>query len=309
MGAVSNDKIYICLLPLEPMGPSPEEEFDKIKWEFKRANKKMKLYDVITSAPSEALNDEEKKKLSEYKKDLMDSNTNGWNPPLPSSDSKIWRYINFTQLLSILERSKMWFSSTSSFNDPYEGLMPKENIESRINDIIEMIDVDRQEAKILYKAMSLENAGKGFVNCWNINDHESAALWEQYLEASQGVAITSTVEDIREAFHTDRELTFGKVEYINYQSKRIPEGQLPPIYHKRKSFEHEDEFRVSFVDSDSDEKGEYINVDVERLINEIYFPPVSQSWFFDLIEDVSDTYGLDCEFQESEIHSRPGYSP
>jgi hypothetical protein len=235
------------------------------------------------------------------------NSSSDWQPPQPPSDAKIWRYISLTQLLSIMEREKLWFTCASAFDDPYEGVRPKKNIISKINEAKE-ISSDEKDTEEFYKYLFSKPMEIGYVNCWNISPHESAALWKQYLEASQGVAITSTVRDIKQAFSTSRSLKYGKVKYIDYQSEKIPDGHTPPLYHKRKSFSHEDEFRISFIEPNLDKKGTYINIDLDILINEIYFPPVSQNWFFDLIKKVSETYDVDCTFKESEIDSSPDYS-
>ena len=44
-------------------------------------------------------------------------------------------YLDFTQLTSILERERIWFSNIQQFEDPYEGTIPRKNIEEEIEKI------------------------------------------------------------------------------------------------------------------------------------------------------------------------------
>ena len=34
------------------------------------------------------------------------------------------------------------------------------------------------------------------VNCWHINEHESAAMWDLYLKSNEGIAIQSTYQKL-----------------------------------------------------------------------------------------------------------------
>jgi len=290
--------------------PRPnEEEMKKIALKAKATidakNTYLKNFDFYEDLDSEGKNE-----LKKYVEQVKTRSEEDWQPPQPSSDAKIWRYISFTQLLSILEREEIWFTNASKFEDPYEGMVPKPNIEHRVEKVQEIAGCDQDEAKSLLSLYDIEGVtSRTFVNCWNISRHESAALWEQYLESSQGVAVTSQVRDLREAILTDEDVKFGEIEYIDYNSDRIPEGPIPPLYHKRNSFEYENEFRVSLIPEkeNNPKDGKYVPVDTGKLINEIYLPPSSRGWFFNLIGEVIETYDVDCELKESEILSSPGY--
>lgn len=238
-----------------------------------------------------------------------------WRPPQPSSDADIWRYLNFTQLQSILERKKMWFSNINQFEDPYEGTIPQPNVEEEIQEIVDKADVSRDLAQTLHSifySSAEEYVQSGYVNCWNLSEYESAALWEQYLDSSQGVAIRTTVDDLKKAIedsNEDREFRFGKVEYKDYERETIPRGRIPPMYHKRNSFQHENEFRVSFI-TEGDEtlgSGVYMDIDIETLLDRIYLAPTSKKWFKKLVEEVLDTYNVDCELKKSDVYSDPVY--
>lgn len=258
-----------------------------------------------------SLDDEEIEDLINAVESLR-SRESSWSPSRPSSDTAVWRYVNFTQLMSILERDSVWFSNVNNFNDPYEGTIPRRNLENEIQQIADSAGVPENIARMAHHSFTsgVRYSGTGCVSCWNISQYESAALWEQYIESSEGVAIQTTVENLESAFSdSERDLVVGEIDYINYDRDTIPDGMLPTLYHKRESFEHEKEFRVSFLPEDDEEigAGEYINIDKDILIDRIYLAPTSKDWFYNLVESVLDTYSVDCEIVKSDIYSDPVY--
>lgn len=272
------------------------------------------LSDIAAYALDEyELSQEEIHEIINISQEIRTGVEESWVPPHPSSDSRVWRYINFTEFMSILERGKLWFSNIRKFNDPYEGSIPQRNIQREIQEISEEADIELDLAKRFHSVVTgqaFPSTG-GLVNCWNISEHESAALWEQYIDSSEGVAIATSVERLERAFHPEElDLTFGKIEYIDYEKESIPRGKLPALYHKRKSFEHEKEFRVSIVHERDDrisESGRYMEVDLDILLDEVYLSPTAAEWFYDQVERVLDTYDVNCSLIKSDIYSDPVY--
>lgn len=235
-----------------------------------------------------------------------------WLPPQPSSDAYIWRYLNFTQLLSILERDEIWFNNVNLFDDPYEGSIPQANLEAEVDEIVSEFDISRNAATSVHQTTlqvpSFTVSG-AYVNCWNVNEHQSAALWEQYVDSAEGIAIRTTVDRLHQALEgNEYDLVYGEVEYIDYDHDNIPEGDYPAIYHKRESFEHENEFRVSIISREEigeSENGFYAEVDTETLLDRIVISPMAPGWFSDLVQRTLNTYNLDCELKESGLYSDP----
>lgn len=63
---------------------------------------------------------------------------------------------------------------------------------------------------------TLEGATKLFksmyyVNCWNLCDYESKALWRLYGSAGDGVAVCSTYESLVDVMREDENLFLGKI--------------------------------------------------------------------------------------------------
>jgi hypothetical protein len=51
--------------------------------------------------------------------------------PAGSLDATIWRYIDFTKLVSILNSRSLFFARADQFDDPFEGSSTQANVEAR----------------------------------------------------------------------------------------------------------------------------------------------------------------------------------
>ena len=261
---------------------------------------------------------------------MTDEETESHIPPIPSDDAKIWRYLDFTQLTSILERNSLWFNRADMFDDPLEGSYSRANVDTR-KQRYQKSEIPEGQVDNIVNTIS-ESARRHkhstYLNCWHLNERESMAMWELYSVEGQGIAIQSRVGKLKEALRAEdgyinREdtpvpeeisrlkiFTLGAVQYIDYDKHLIPEGNLyAPLFHKRKSFEHEREFRVATsrfdelirgdgiqeVDEVDLPSGEYISIDVSQLIEKIHVSPSSADWFLQLVEMVAEGSGIDSQ--------------
>lgn len=164
-----------------------------------------------------------------------------------NKDVKVWRYMDFTKFISLLENESLYFARADKFDDPFEGSYSKLNVQNRTS-VYENIPAE------IIKQLSMiskKNKEITFMSCWNLNDYESAAMWKLYSSSNEGISIQSTFERLTECFqkYTDHSIFIGKVEYIDYDKDWLPEGNLfYPFVHKRKSFEHEQEIRAVIQD-------------------------------------------------------------
>lgn len=265
-----------------------------------------------------------------------------WRPPTPSESTNLWRYVDFTQFISVIEHECLWFTNMDEFDDPYEGIVPLKNIEGHIENIRNRLNVSKDMAIGVYEIVlpHFKLDSTLYVNSWHANEYESAALWSQYLESGQGVAIKTDTRKLRNALSQDdwdveigfdssissEQVIIGEIDYIDYQNDDIPDGDISLGYHKRRSFEHENEVRISFeapiVDnsgmlmynilalnwiSDNLRHGAYVPIELDILVDEIYVAPTSKQWHYDLIKQILDTHSIDCSVRQSEIDSSPAY--
>lgn len=141
-------------------------------------------------------------------------------------------------------------------------------------------------------------------------------MWKLYLESGGGVAIQSTFRRLAESFNSyeENDVYIGKVQYIDYEKDTFPETSLfYPVLHKRKSFQHERELRAFIFNIPSKENGEidlslevfdkgaYIPVDLDVLIEEIFVSPTAEDWLKDLVESIVGKSDISKQVEHSSL--------
>jgi hypothetical protein len=219
-------------------------------------------------------------------------------------NTKVWRYIDFTKFVSLLDQRALFFPRVTKLEDKYEGLYPK--MFTDINAEMYSSVPSEYREQVLKTFLNESKRIRNFmlVSCWHINDHESAAMWKMYLKSDEGIAIQSTYKRLRDSFkgYKEQDVYIGKVNYIDYEKEKIPpDSALQAYMHKRKSFEYENELRVLITEfSDWQQKtpsdtGRFIPVDLDEIIETIYVCPQAPPWFTDLVKSVVAKYGLNKE--------------
>lgn len=210
---------------------------------------------------------------------------------------KIWRYMSLDKYCSLLTTRSLYFSSIYNFEDRWEGVCPPKSCKAFEKayylKVRKLIPGFRKSHKNTPPATFLSDCTQAlakccYVNCWYMNDDESAAMWDLYSRKNKGIAIQSTYHDLKMAIATCREeISIGTVSYTDYKRGLIAvDYGLEPVLHKRKSFEHEHELRaVCFKQENmlkiSIEKGMLIPVNVNRLIQKVYVHPRSTKAFYE----------------------------
>lgn len=236
----------------------------------------------------------------------------------PPSDEhvKVWRYMDFTKLISLLESNALYFVRTDKFEDPYEGTWPRANVDAMRFAGTNMVQTDPTATVSGDEVVSMFTGLRKFmaVNCWHMNEHESAAMWRLYLKTNEGIAVQTTYSRLRDSIIDQQKVWIGKVEYVDYESAKLDQANaLTAIVHKRLSFEHEREIRaVAFVLPETDESftdahlaaGLSVKVDLPTLIERIYVAPDAPGWFVKLVELVVNRYGLKSPVVQSGLYTR-----
>lgn len=233
---------------------------------------------------------------------------------------KVWRYMDFTKLVSLIDSRRLFFTRADKFDDPFEGSWPRINVNAR--QLIPDVIPEEGRESFAKQMASLGDLNKKWpkyfaINCWHMNEHESAAMWRLYLKSDEGIAVQSTYCRFRSSIIDEEQVHVGLVKYIDYDTEWIDAGNLlSPFVHKRKSFEHEHEVRAlvsrwPIRDTGLDfnletiEFGLGIKVDAELLIENIYVAPSSPEWFADLVRTVVQRYGYDFPVLHSKLNEDP----
>jgi hypothetical protein len=114
----------------------------------------------------------------------------------PSNEQvKVWRYMDFTKFVSLLDSQQLYFTRVDKFDDPFEGSLPKINVAARQH-FPDGITPEVREAliKVMANTGEINQKWPRFhaINCWHMNEHESAAMWKLYLKSNEGISIQST---------------------------------------------------------------------------------------------------------------------
>jgi hypothetical protein len=135
---------------------------------------------------------------------------------LPERDRTIWRYIDFTKLVSLLEKQALFFARADLLADPFEGAYPR----WASMDVIEAspsslgLSEAARQGMLRMRNMRKSLPTSVLVNCWHVGEQESAAMWKLYLKSDEGVVIRSTVNQLVRCFEGyPKQIFIGRVEY------------------------------------------------------------------------------------------------
>lgn len=230
--------------------------------------------------------------------------------PIEDENSTIWRYMDFTKFVSLLDKKSLFLCSANNLEDSFEGSLPVVNIENAKTNFYREKILERRWG---YAKMQehLSKISKGsellkrftYISSWYMNEHESAAMWKLYAHTNEAIAIKSTIKRLHDSLPKHKKLLIGKVKYIDYKNEHLEEESLTDrFFCKRQSFKYEEEARVVVLNLNQkwnfkfkaveSESGVYIETKIDSLIEEIYVAPNSPNWFQELVENIIKLYAI-----------------
>lgn len=232
--------------------------------------------------------------------------------PPDNQNSIIWRYMDLSKLISLLEYKALYFARIDYLEDSFEGNWPK------IDTNIVPIQAKSYKATFIKSVKSMRDHFRQttFVNCWHLNNEESMAMWKIYSRQNEGIAIVSSFDRLKKSISDSRGVFIGKVFYGKDKVSPGPfkiHGESPFI--KRSNFEYEKEIRAVCWSSDHviknsenivqgvrDIHGLNIKINRSILIDKIIVSPIADKWFVELINEiVVHRYGLKVEVKKSTL--------
>lgn len=240
---------------------------------------------------------------------------------LPPDDPNvsIWRYMDFTKYLALLDSSALYFARADQFDDPFEGASTKANLNARPEWYSgpEWSTGKGQEALASLPKMYEASRRWTYINCWHANEVESAAMWRLYAQSNEAIAVGSTFAKLAKQMPEFTHV--GVVQYIDYETEFIPESNLfYRFMRKRKSFAHEREIRavrqapISVGDEvraleANPALGILVPVSVPDLITRVHVAPTAPVWFAELVEKATKRFGLSLDVVRSSLDDSPVY--
>jgi hypothetical protein len=208
----------------------------------------------------------------------------------------IWRYFKFNRFVGVLKTHKLWFSRPFRFDDRWEGLFPPSYVR-RTRQYAEAHGIPFEEFDGDFHKRRLRHRCAHFVNCWHLSNHESDAMWRLYALPQTGIAIQSTVGDVKECLRPHHS---GQVIYYDPSDEVVSREIFGPhdILFKRDSFSWEQEYRFWFDDDDLLDKieagvefreedlssGQTMGIsDMPRLIKKIVVAPDASDEFIEQV--------------------------
>ena len=232
--------------------------------------------------------------------------------PPDNVDVKLWRYMDLTQFVSMLEEKGVLFTRADLFDDKFEGTMSKP-----LHDFLEERSLDPQQ----HADQLRMTKGWSFASCWHMNDVESAAMWKIYSASKESMCLQTTFARLRDVLPED--VYIGVVSYISYDWDKIPAGNtFWPLTYKRRSFEHERELRavwsnMAAVSSagpavaagleyrPAPQECVWKHADLGALIENVFVSPAAKPWFLELLKRVLGRYGLNVPVHQSDLAAAP----
>ncbi len=262
----------------------------------------------------------------------------------PVLETKIWRYMDFTKLVSVLSKSALYFTREDLLDDAFEGSIPKAfrpQITSEIKTLCrefnpkdykkELKEIRNAHKSIhqVHSAMIRAERKLTFINSWHMNEIESVAMWRLYLKSAEGVAFQSTFKKLSESFIEKEKVNFGMINYVddfsddfNVKDEFLYHLEFPFMF-KRKCFEYEKELRAFILTEPVTEKAkkQYLKkqgirgmpegldeqVDLKMLVERIYVSPTAGKWFVELVKSVVKKYGFDIDVVLSPLADSPTF--
>ena len=232
---------------------------------------------------------------------------------------KIWRYMDFTKFLSFIDKKTLFFTRVDQLEDKFEGRFTKHFFNPEIEEKATPDEKEKlRQRRANYSKFNEMSRTTLAVNCWHMNEHESAAMWKLYVKSDEGIAIQSTYSKLLHSFYdSDDYLLFvGTVKYVDYNKEVIPsDNMFYPYIHKRKSFEYERELRAIITPSEKKTKaltfqplpkeGVHIPIEISSLVEMVYVSPTCEIWFENLVRSVLKTYQVGKTVKRSSLADDP----
>jgi len=237
----------------------------------------------------------------------------------PADKNIIWRYMDFTKFVAMLDGSSLYFSSATKLReqDPGEASFCH-FISKKLKQ--HMAKNNQLKNNIVKPLLHDLNATLVYVNCWHLSDCESAALWKLYSKGDDVITIKSSVGKLKKAIskcpenvnickviYDPQKSGYMKSENINRKSYDLDDA----ITCKRPSFKHEKELRLFVtkfnLDNNSkvDNYGLKVKTNLNALISKVVVSPQAPLWICDLIERISQHYDYSFDISKSTLNETP----
>lgn len=212
---------------------------------------------------------------------------NGFEPP--SLENRLWRYMSFSKFAALLLDQKLYFARADTLGDEFEMAIPKMVAAEFKKHAATLPPEGQQSEREFHKSRWMNLRKLYYMSCWHTQEHESAAMWKNYGQFDDCVAIQTTCDRLVNAL--PEFIVSGMVKYFDDNTEKFElfDG-FNSVMHKRKWYLDEREFRAFIWNhgawpKDNEEEfwiigamrnlepGVSVKIDLAALIEKIYVGP------------------------------------
>lgn len=246
----------------------------------------------------------------------------------PEPYTRVWRYLDISKFLALLQRSALHLSRLDSLHDPFEGargLASREqewreyclnyfrNVVSSTptNSALTPDYIEQQALRMYWESVASGRREREctYVSCWHANEGESEALWRLYVpEGSTGVAIRTTCGRLDSSLDPNWIIRMGMVKYVDFSN--VFSGTYDRAFYKRISLSHESEMRAVFQMQDGGTPTPpYLEVPINlsTAIETVVVSPFSPDWVYNTLLATVQKLGFNIPVQRSHLAELPFY--
>jgi hypothetical protein len=229
---------------------------------------------------------------------------------LPPLATTVWHYVRFDYFQALMKNGAMWFTRIDKQSDKMDGTYSEANASQMTPASKNLIDslgiVEGPKWAQLLQTNDILRK-KAYVHCWSIRPHESAWMWNAFLQGTvRSVAIRSTIGHLGAAL-SGQQVDFLRVIYYPPGIPRPDWSYTAPFSAKDKIKHREErELRLmSVTEIGAADEGEYklIPTDTKPLIGKIVVHPLSPPEFQKEVRSELRRYSIGVHVARSELRA------
>ena len=219
-------------------------------------------------------------------------------------DLLLMRYMDLPKFIDLIRTSELHLASAIDFDDQLEGTLPEAIRDSLLNDpeiVAAYGNLPIQEREYLNKIRTN-------ISCWTKGIGDNMALWKIYGGSKQSVAVMTSFHKIVQStilWKNISSVAFKDVVYIDH-SGTLPDGAYSLSYEtfglKHVAYSFENEVRIIVVRNNIKTPSPLrLSIAINDFIEKIIVAPEAGAWFFDMVKDLSEKYGISAPVENSKL--------
>jgi hypothetical protein len=207
-------------------------------------------------------------------------------------DCHVWHYMDLFKFEDIAKSARLYLCRTDrlqEYQDLFEGTYSQQQIQERDDWLQNKLPASAIENLHVEANRRLKTT---YISCWCLGDADLHHMWKSYTQASEGVAVRTTVKRLlalcKKAI-TLWPLDLSQVTYFDHAGgKTIPDNMLSPFLHKDLHFALDNEVRIIKWSNSHPPAPDHIDVafSASELIEEVVLHPGATSEFRKKVTDI-----------------------